>query len=247
MTIYAIGDIHGQLALLHGAYAKIEEDRAREGTGDAPVVHVGDFTDRGPDARGVLDLLIANQAEGAPHIYLKGNHDRMMAHFMRPGCEPDPSRPDLNWLDDMLGGRATLDSYGVDTSYGRRIPAIHADARAAVPEAHITFLEGLPLYHETPDHIFVHAGISPGVPLAEQSEDNLVWIRRPFLDDTSDHGKLVVHGHTPVGEVTHAGNRLAIDTGAAYGRALSVVALEGPEVFVLTFDGRVPVQPTVMS
>ena len=107
-----------------------------------------------------------------------------------------------------------------------------------VPEAQLRWLEMLPLWHLTPQALFVHAGIRPGVDLSRQTEHDLLWIRNGFLDDRTDHGALVVHGHTVVDHVTHFGNRLAIDTGAAYGGPLSAVVFDrgGPQL--LTPDGR---------
>ncbi|MBL3560360.1 metallophosphoesterase [Rhodovulum sulfidophilum] len=240
---YAIGDIHGQRARLEAAHALIAEDRRRVGDTGAPVVHIGDYVDRGPDSRGVLDLLIEGRAAGRPWICLLGNHDRWMQHFLRPGCEPEPARPDMLWLEDAVGGRATLASYGVDADPHRALGAIHAEARAAVPSAHLDFLaELLPSFRHG-EAFFCHAGIRPGVPLEAQSVTDLIWIRGEFHRDTREHGALIVHGHTPVDRVTHFGNRVNLDTGAGYGRPLSVVAIEGRKVYLLTPGGRVPVPP----
>ncbi len=112
-----------------------------------------------------------------------------------------------------------------------------------MPEAHRGFLESLPSSFETDEHIFAHAGIRPGIPLAEQTETDLLWIRHEFHDDPRDHGKLVIHGHTPVKAVTHYGNRLNLDTGAGYGRPIGVVVIEGRRVWQLTDAGRVRVKP----
>ncbi|MEM8631699.1 MAG: metallophosphoesterase [Pseudomonadota bacterium] len=240
MTIYAIGDIHGQLDALKRTHDRIDRDRTAEGAGRAPIVHVGDFVDRGPNVRGTLDYMIARQAQGAGDINLKGNHDRMMATFLEPERRDDPLRGDLFWLDDPLGGRPSLASYGVDVGRLRRIARIHKDARAAVPQAHLDFLRDLRVTHAAPGLFFCHAGVRPGVPLTEQAEDDLVWIRREFLDSDADHGALIVHGHTPVEAVMHAGNHLNIDTGAGYGRPLSAVVIEGTDVFEVTESGRVP-------
>lgn len=244
MRVYAIGDVHGYLSELERAHRLIAEDRARVGDETAPVVHIGDLCDRGPDTRGVLDFLLAGLAAGEPWTTLMGNHDRLFAWFLE-----DPPRHDPHlvvgwtWLHDNLGGQNTLASYGLVPGPRERLKELHARAHEAIPEAHRRFVQALPLYWETKDHIFVHAGIRPGVPLAEQDEEDLVWIRHEFLDDTRDHGKLVVHGHTPVEAVTHFGNRLDIDTGAGYGRPLVPVVIEGREVWILTNAGRVKVTP----
>ncbi len=245
MRVYAIGDIHGHLEKLRAVHALIEEDRLRAKDPDALIVHVGDLVDRGPDSAGVLGYLAEGLAAGRPWVVLKGNHDRMMRRFLEPDRLRDPSRPDLHWLQDNLGGRTTLESYGVDTDPARGKEAIHADARAAVPESHVALLDGLANHHALPGLYFVHAGVRPGVGLAEQVEDDQVWIREPFLSDTRDHGALVVHGHSPVAAATHYGNRLNIDSAAAYGGPLSAVVIEGEglAVALLTETGRRPLVP----
>lgn len=243
MRSYAIGDSHGQLDYLRAVHRWIADDRARVGDDSAPVIHLGDYVDRGPDSRGVLDHLLGGLAEGQPWILLKGNHDRMMSLFLRAPEERDPRRPDLHWLEDRIGGRATLASYGVDVSPARPVEEIHTEARGMVPPEHLALLEGLRLSYCRGGVFFCHAGIRPGLALDQQVEDDLVWIRGEFHDDMRDHGALIVHGHTPVEHVTHYGNRLNLDTGAAYGGPLSAVVIEGAEVFQLTARGRRPIRP----
>ncbi|MHC0051931.1 metallophosphoesterase [Actibacterium sp. D379-3] len=242
MRTYAIGDIHGHLDKLHAVHGWIDRDKAQTGDAQAPVVHVGDLVDRGPDVPGVLDFLIAGQAAGAPWVVLKGNHDRMMWHFLQAPPQPDPLRDDLHWLQDNIGGRQTLAGYGIDVSRKRRAEEIHAEARAVVPQAHMTLLGGLPTHFRLDSVYYCHAGIRPGVPLADQAEDDLVWIRGEFHNDRRDHGALIVHGHTPVDEVTHYGNRLNLDTGAAYGGPLSAVVIEDGTVWKITAAGRVHIR-----
>lgn len=244
MRVYAVGDIHGQLALLREVHGLIAADRAETGDHAAPVVHVGDLVDRGPDSRGVMDLLIGGQERGQPWIVLKGNHDRMFEGFLGDPDHYDPGlRAGLHWIDPRLGGADTLASYGIGGAGERSLLDLHAEAVAKVPAAHRAFLRGLPLMHRLGDLVFVHAGIRPGVPLAAQSEDDLVWIRREFLDDPRDHGALIVHGHTPVETVTHYGNRLNLDTGAGYGRALSAVVFEAGRAWQLSPGGRSEILP----
>ena len=244
MQTYAIGDIHGHLDKLQALHGLIEEDRRAYGVAEAPVVHVGDLVDRGPDSRGVIDWLIGGQAEGRAWIVLKGNHDRMFRGFLDDADYHDPRlRPDLDWLHERLGGGTTLASYGVAGAGERFVHDLQAEARLAVPQAHLDFLDALPHYHLRGDCLFVHAGIRPGVDLHDQTEDDCLWIRKEFLEDRRDHGALVVHGHTPVDRVTHYGNRLNIDTGAGYGKAMSAVVIEGQDVWQLTPKGRVAVRP----
>jgi serine/threonine protein phosphatase 1 len=243
MRTYAIGDIHGQLDLLKAAHARIAADQARFGT--APIVHVGDLVDRGPDCAGVLDYLIAGPAPGQEWIVLKGNHDRMFVGFLDDIAYQDPRlRADLSYLHPKIGGSATLASYGVKNAGDRPIRPVHDEARAAVPQAHRSFIAGLPVQYRRGEVLFVHAGIRPGVAFDLQSEDDLCWIREGFLDDRRDHGALIVHGHTHLPRATHYGNRLNIDSGAAYGGPLTAIVIEGRTAFVLTDKGRQPVDIT---
>ena len=211
--LYAIGDIHGHMAELDRVLTLIEED----GGPDAQVVFLGDYTDRGPDSRAVLDTLVEAKAQGRNWTFLKGNHDRMFEWFMEVPPRHDPyMMVSLYWLHDRLGGDATLASYGIEVHPERREKDVHADALDAVPQAHIDFLKDLSLSYETDDLFFVHAGIRPGVPLDRQSEEDMLWIRQEFHNYRRPHPKLIVHGHTPVRDATHYGNRVNIDTAAGY-------------------------------
>lgn len=241
---YAIGDIHGHIALLEQVHALIEADRARTGDHDAPVIHLGDLVDRGPDCRAVVQFLIDGMAAGRPWLVIKGNHDRMFTRFLRDPKEPEPGlKPGLSWLHPRLGGSATLASYGVKNAADRPIAPVHAEAVAAVPQAHIDFLDSRPTWLHRGEVVYVHAGIRPGLAMDQQAETDLVWIRDGWLDDPRDHGSLVVHGHTALDHATHYGNRVNIDSSAAYGGPLTAVVLEGRDVFVLTEGGRVPLTP----
>jgi serine/threonine protein phosphatase 1 len=237
MHIYAIGDIHGHIGLLKAAHDLIAADMALHGPGQ--IVHVGDLVDRGPDSRGVIDHLMQGAARGEDWVVLKGNHDRMFTRFLNNPDEQEPGlRADLGWLHPKLGGPATLASYGVKKAADRPIPKVHADAIAAVPQAHRDYLSGLPAMHRAGDCVFVHAGIRPGVPLDQQTETDLVWIRDIFLVEVTSFGPLVVHGHTAIDQATHYGNRINLDSGAAYGGPLSAVVIEGREAALLTPQGR---------
>ena len=244
MRSYAIGDIHGHLDLLLHAHELIAIDRNHHAVPEAPVIHLGDLVDRGPDCRGVVDYLMRGTAAGENWITLKGNHDRMFMRFLRdPKEHEDGLRPDLGWLHPRLGGAATLASYGVRNAMDRPIAPVHAEAVAAVPPSHRDFLNACPTWVQRGDVVFVHAGIRPGVPMERQSETDLVWIRVGFLDDPRDHGFLVVHGHTALDRATHYGNRVNIDSSAAYGGPLTAVVIDGRDVYLLTEDGRVPLTP----
>lgn len=241
---YAIGDIHGDLAQLRHAHRKVVVDMADHAVSAHQIVHVGDLVDRRADSKGVIDHLISGHAEGAPWVTLKGNHDRLFHWFMETPRRADPRlRSDYNWLHPRMGGRDTLASYGVSVPEKYDIARLHAEAIAAVPRTHVDFLKALPLCYETEHFYFAHAGIRPRVALEDQKEDDLVWIRDEFLTYEQPHPKIIVHGHTPVDEVMHCGNRINIDTGAAWGGPLSTIAIVGSEVFLLTDDGRVPLTP----
>ncbi|NPD14483.1 serine/threonine protein phosphatase [Xinfangfangia sp. D13-10-4-6] len=242
MRSYAIGDIHGHLDLLQRAHERIARDMAQHGA--APVIHLGDLPDRGPDSRGVIEWLKNGIERGEDWVVLKGNHDRLFNRFIGDPWWSDPglSRP-YTWLHPAVGGAATLRSYGVRNAADRPVEVVHRDALAAVDPAHLAFLEARPTSLLRGDVFFVHAGIRPGIALQDQAEDDLVWIRKGFLDDSRDHGPLIVHGHTALDQPTHFGNRVDIDSSAAYGGPLTAVAIEGREVFLLTDQGRVPLLP----
>lgn len=242
--IYAIGDIHGQHAELVRVLSLIEKD----GGPEAEIVFIGDYTDRGPASSAVLDLLIEGLAAGKPWRCLKGNHDRMFSWFMRDYPLHDAYLPVyLYWLHQRLGGDTTLASYGVTMKETDRQTEIHALALKAVPKAHVDFLESLALSFETDDLFFAHAGIQPGIALGAQSEHDLLWIRKEFHVDQRDHGKLIVHGHTPVEAATHYGNRINLDAGAGYGKPLVAAVFEGRSCWLLKDKGRVALLPQEAS
>jgi serine/threonine protein phosphatase 1 len=177
-------------------------------------------------------------------VVLKGNHDRLFAGFMADPAWRDPGmKPEHSWLHPKLGGAVTLASYGLRSAGDRPIGPVHTDAIAAVPPDHLRFLESRPTSFVAEQALFVHAGIRPGIALQDQAEDDLVWIRKDFLEDTRDHGALVVHGHTALDRATHYGNRLNLDSSAAYGGPLSAAVIEGRRAFLLTDAGRLPLMP----
>ncbi|MEP2717768.1 metallophosphoesterase family protein [Pseudophaeobacter sp.] len=238
--IYAIGDIHGQLGMLEEALARIEAD----GGPDARVVFLGDYTDRGPDSRGVVELLSQGLEAGRNWTCLLGNHDRMFSMFIEDYPRNDARLlVGFHWLHERIGGIETLQSYGVESPEGTRIYELHAEALKAVPEHHRAFLAGLPDYHLEGELLFVHAGIRPDVALEDQSQDDKIWIRQEFLLAQGDHPWLVVHGHTQIPAPEHRGNRINLDSGAGFGRPLTAAVFEGRDCWVLTEEGRVPLLP----
>ncbi|MEM8592351.1 MAG: metallophosphoesterase family protein [Pseudomonadota bacterium] len=240
MTIYAVGDIHGYPDKLDRALKLIEADGGQH----AQIVFVGDYIDRGPDSRAVIERLIEGLEEGRPWTCLKGNHDRIMEWFLEDQPRQDPHLlVGFHWFHEMIGGLPTMASYGVDVSERERLFLVHARAREAVPQSHIDFLRSLKLTHQQDDYLFVHAGIRPGIPIEAQDERDLVWIRDEFLNYRRPFPKLVVHGHTPVDSPAHLGNRVNLDGGAAFGRPLVPVALEGKKAYALTDKGRAELKP----
>ncbi|WP_022703610.1 metallophosphoesterase [Pseudorhodobacter ferrugineus] len=245
MRSYAIGDIHGHLDLLIAAHARIAADKTRCGDTDAPIIHIGDLCDRGPDSRGVIDYLAQGIAAGENWIVLKGNHDRMLTLFLDDPHAQDPGlRVEYSYLHPRIGGSTTLASYGVANAGDRPLAPVHAEAVAAVPAAHRAFLSSRPTCFAYGDAMFVHAGVRPGIVVTDQTEDDLCWIRDGFLDYRGAFPWLVVHGHTALDTAVNYGNRVNIDSSAAYGGPLTAVAIEGRDVSVLGDDGRVALLPT---
>lgn len=240
--VYAIGDIHGRLGLLRDVHARIEADLAAS-PADHVIVHVGDFVDRGSESAGVLEYLSQGEEENRPWVNLLGNHDRMFLRYLvAPAGRDEKLRSEFWWLHERVGGLDTLRSYGVrlpDGATEERGREIHRAARDAVPALHVAFLAGLRRYWFWRGWYFVHAGVRPGVPLGEQDENDLIWIRDPFLQSEADHGAVIVHGHTPVDKVEDHGNRIAIDTGAGYNGPLSCIVIDGESGGVRVLGGPI--------
>jgi len=233
--LYVIGDIHGQLSMLEMALDRI----AADGGSAAPMVSLGDLVDRGPDSRMVIATLLEGQQAGRDWTVLKGNHDRMFQRFLEDGRLDDPRiLSGADWLSTRLGGTSTLLSYGLVDAASQPVDELAVAAREAVPVAHLDFLKAMPLFHQTGGLLFVHAGIAPGVALENQTEDDLLWIRDPFLKHTEPYPWLVVHGHTALDAPAHYGNRINLDSGAGYDRPLTVAVFEDGRVWTLDANGR---------
>ena len=197
---YAIGDVHGCLDQFRRLVELCEQDA---GAQKVKFVFLGDYIDRGLDSRGVIDSLIELQKWSPDEIIcLLGNHEAMLLAAI------DDEANEPHWLRN--GGNETLYSY--------RTPS-----PADIPRKHIEWLRSLPKFHDDGKRFFVHAGVHPARPLDQQDEHDLLWIREPFLSSTKHLGRFVVHGHTPIksGVPDQRPNRLNIDTGAVYGRALT--------------------------
>ncbi|WP_230374356.1 metallophosphoesterase [Pontivivens ytuae] len=238
IRIYAIGDIHGELDKLREVHGWIARDRAEHAGREVRIVHLGDYVDRGPDSRGVVDWLIAG--DNPEWINLRGNHDRM---FMRYVTQPGWQDPRLwrhkgyHWLHEKLGGVETLASYGIEIG-GEvtldRSDLWHDAAAEAVPGAHVDFIDGLARWRRIGDYVFTHAGVRPDRRLEDQEDDDLMWIREGWLDYAGPLPFTVVHGHTVYDQVERYPQRIAVDTGAVFGGELSCIVLDGEEVGTLT-------------
>jgi serine/threonine protein phosphatase 1 len=209
LRVYAVGDTHGCTDKLDAIHARIAEDAATAPEPDRLIVYLGDYVDRGPDSRGVIERVLAPPIPGRA-VYLCGNHEAMMLEVLN---RPDDQDALALWLRN--GGVATLTSYGLD---GEHHPQ---DWIGRIPADHLAFLRGLARSHRAGGYLFVHAGIRPGVPLDAQDADDLIWIREPFLCSEADHGAVVVHGHTPERAPVIRPNRIGLDTGAVYGGPLT--------------------------
>jgi len=223
-VVYAIGDIHGRLDLLKGMISFIDQDEVAIRKNPKTIIFLGDYIDRGPDPKGVIDAIIALQRSGRHRVItLMGNHESALLSFL----DNDQIGPD--WA--MHGGSSTLRSYGVIPPSGAGGADTWRSARAAFGEAlsveHLTFLRSLKLWEEVGDYLFVHAGVRPGVPMDRQSTRDLLWIRHDFLVSNRAHRKTIVHGHTSSPEPMEGDGRIGVDTGAYATGVLTAVRLEG--------------------
>ena len=230
--VYAVGDIHGRKDLLDRLLAMILRDSQRSRAGRRLIVFLGDYVDRGPQSKAVVETLLAGPPP-VPHwagfrwLCLKGNHEHAMLRFL------DDLSIGRAWLAN--GGLATIEDYaGEDRLDEADLAELQALLRRHLPEGHATFLAGLPLSHVEGDYLFVHAGIRPGVPWDLQQPNDLMWIRSEFLSSSADHGKMVVHGHSIVKAPESRRNRIGIDTGAFASGHLTALVLEGAERRFLT-------------
>jgi serine/threonine protein phosphatase 1 len=214
MLTFAIGDIHGCLDKLTELL-----DQCRRFAKGRPstFIFLGDYIDRGPNSRGVVQTVLDMKvAEPNRVIALAGNHEDLLSLT-------DTSAGMGRWLAN--GGGATLRSYAVTSPKD-------------LPADHVAFLRDLPTYHDDGRRLFVHAGVRPGIPLDQQTRDDLLWIREPFLSSPIDHGRLVIHDHMPTrdGKPNIRPNCINLDTGAVFGQTLTaavfVVGERNPVAFL---------------
>lgn len=234
---YAIGDIHGRLDLLDRMLEKIETDQAARKPARTSIVFLGDLIDRGPESAGVVERLRNYRPSFAKTVFLMGNHEEVLLRILAGETDILP-----DWL--RFGGAECARSYGVDPVdlECRQSAAALRLLRQAIPKEHIKFLSGFADTASFGSYLFVHAGIRPGVRLDRQAGKDLRWIRGPFLEDESDHGRIVVHGHTITEEVDERRNRIGLDTGAYWSGVLTAVGLEGDERWYLQTPSAPPAE-----
>jgi serine/threonine protein phosphatase 1 len=227
VRIYAVGDVHGRADLLDQVFSRIDSDLAAYSDCHPIQVFLGDYIDRGPSSRAVLERLV-KRSSTHEIVCLKGNHETYIFQFLQ--------KPAVLAEWRQLGGLETLMSYGLK-------PSVNADAAeqvelanalaAVLPNQHRRFLRTLSSSFTCGDFFFVHAGVKPGIPLKKQREEDLLWIRDDFLLCEDDFGKIIVHGHTPVREPDIRPNRINIDTGAYATGRLTCLIIENGGYFVL--------------
>lgn len=230
--VYAIGDVHGRLDLLNALLERIEADDEARQAADTLLIFLGDLVDRGPRSREVVERLLELDRSGTPAKFLLGNHDEIFLKAARGDVKA------LRYLV-RIGGKPTILSYGISEEEYKSADfnQLAAHFSSLVPAAHLEFLSSFQDYLEIGDYAFVHAGVRPGVPLAEQAPSDLRWIRREFLDHKAPHPKLIVHGHSISSEAEIRDNRIGIDTGAFASGRLTAIGLEGSERWLLQASG----------
>ena len=238
--VYAVGDIHGRLDLLDEMLDRIERDISARPKARNIIVFLGDLIDRGPASAEVIERIRTYRRDGVRLVCLIGNHEEVLLRILRGNSELI-----VDWL--RFGGAQCLQSYGLDPTKLKRMPQslAAAEVKAAVPADHQRFLQELADTVTIGDYLFVHAGIRPDVPLADQSQKDLRWIREPFLGHEGHHGVVVVHGHTINTEIDLRPNRIGIDTGAYRSGVLTVLALEGSQRWFIQTGA--PAEPRMAS
>lgn len=230
--IYAIGDIHGYLDALETMQKNIKQDLAQHGIDpnkdEVVLVYLGDYIDRGPFSRDVIDNLIKEQKtkDGIRRVFVVGNHDLCLLDFAEGNISPST----LKWF--KYGGLETLKSYGIaqdiddhEAIRPAQVESLQKEFAKALPKAHKKFIQSLPYYHAEDDYLFVHAGVDPDKSLDEQSQEDLVFIREPFLSWQGQWEKQVVHGHTITQEPVVQTHRIGIDVGVYENARLGCVVL----------------------
>jgi len=228
LRVYAVGDVHGCIDELKQMLDLIEGDLVQHPIKDYRIVFLGDYLDRGPDSKAVVQTLMSLQEQRPEHVIcLLGNHDEKLLLAL----EPQPTA----WLDKYMkyGGIETLTSFGMSKRFLKDVKAGKIDAktfakavRDEMPKIELDYLRSLPRSITIDDYFFVHAGINPERDFDQQDDHDLVWIREPFLSWKDAFSKVVIHGHTRQTQVDVRTNRINVDTSCVYGHALTTVVLE---------------------
>lgn len=224
LRVYAVGDIHGRLDLLKTLHEAIDEDAELHPGPQCIEVYLGDYVDRGSQSAGVIDALM-ERVRTRNAVCLAGNHEAIMLDALTS------QEAFASWL--RMGGVETVFSY-VQPSGTPDQSQLWTEWRAGMRLDHVDFLRQLPTSYVCGDYLFVHAGLRPGVSLAAQDRNDLLWIRREFLDYPHSFGHLVVHGHTPIPTAEVLSNRINIDTGAYATGHLTCLVLEGVDRFLIS-------------
>jgi Calcineurin-like phosphoesterase len=225
--VYAIGDIHGRLDLLDALLERIWADAPKDGN---TLVFVGDYIDRGPASKDVVERLIGLERPGWQIIKLRGNHEQFLLEYL--------GNPEVFSAWRGFGAAETLLSYGVrPPMFSGESARAHAEFTAQLPRAHQAFFNTLPYAHTIGDYFFVHAGVRPAIALDRQSPEDMMWIREEFLlcDDRLD--KVIVHGHTPGQSPVLRHNRIGVDTGAYATGCLTAAKLAGESCTFISTNG----------
>ncbi len=235
---YVVGDIHGRLDLLDQLLEQIHREIDANPDGEILLVFLGDLIDRGPSSAQVVERLRVYRHPGIRPVFILGNHEEVLLRILAGQTELIPS-----WL--RFGGAQCLQSYGADPNAIGVMDheAALAAIKQAVPDEHVAFLNRFVDTCRFGDYLFVHAGIRPGVELEQQRQTDLRWIREPFLRDLTDHGFVVVHGHTISRGIDEQPNRIGIDTGAYHSGILTALVIDGPDHRYL--DTSAPVEPAI--
>ncbi|MEM1105055.1 MAG: metallophosphoesterase family protein [Pseudomonadota bacterium] len=228
--VYAVGDVHGRVDLLRKLMEMIAEDAAAGEESRVVLIFLGDYVDRGFKSKDVIDFLLSDALAPYETYCLKGNHEAAFETFL------SDSAFGPQWA--RFGGAETLMSYGIQPPRAKTQPgsweAVCRELNRALPDPHRSFLGSLSLYATLGDYVFVHAGLRPGVPLQDQAERDILWIRDEFLNDERAFDRVVVHGHTPVETPYRDHRRIAVDTGAYLTGKLTAARFIGDRVTFLT-------------
>lgn len=233
--VYAVGDIHGRGDLLDDALERIEADIDSRRPARNIVVFLGDLIDRGPSSAQVIERVRTYRRADVRTVFLIGNHEEVLLRLLR-----GESRFLRDWLS--FGGAECAKSYGISPAELKRMDPAQSVAvlNDKIPAEHRAFLMDFVDTFRIGSYLFVHAGIRPGVPLPEQTQADLRWIREPFLENGEDHGFIVVHGHTIAEQIDVRDNRIGLDTGAYRTGVLTTMGLEGRERWFVQTEAASP-------